>query len=494
MIYAGDKNSGSKSSPDADIIIAKAAGREIYYSDFIARAEYTFRPVYCKGNSNNDKNIVLNNLIAEKLLAAEAAKQKDNELYPDFINMINGRKEQKMRELLYRQEGIDKAAPAKSEIEKYYELSGRTYKVQYLNINNKDAAEKTAAVLREYKDSLYRENIQVEGNIMLIDSLPVREISWYSAESPHIIKTLFSEKLVKGDVIGPVTVNDTANLVLLIKGWTDEVAVTSNEIELRWTNVKEKLISVKADSIYDRYVLNLMGSRSIQFDPVIFNRLASMFAPFYKNRLNKKNTENDYLNMAYLDYVEIPQSKSFEDDYESLKGKTLFTVDGKRWTVENLKKEIDRHPLVFRKNSYKYSFAEQLKLAIVDLIRDKYLTREAYKRGLDKDKTVMHYVQLWKDAGMALFAREKHLSESGFAGEFKLKDFNRYLNPYIKELLKKYSAGIEINTEAYDKIKLTKTDMYTTQPDVPYKIYVPAFPQLTTYNRLDFGVKMNLQE
>jgi hypothetical protein len=154
IICAGDKNSGSKSSPDADIIIAKAAGREIYYSDFIARAEYTFRPVYCKGNSNNDKNIVLNNLIAEKLLAAEAAKQKDNELYPDFINMINGRKEQKMRELLYRQEGIDKAAPAKSEIEKYYELSGRTYKVQYLNINNKDAAEKTAAVLREYKDSL----------------------------------------------------------------------------------------------------------------------------------------------------------------------------------------------------------------------------------------------------------------------------------------------------------------------------------------------------
>jgi hypothetical protein len=65
------------------------------------------------------------------------------------------------------------------------------------------------------------------------------------------------------------------------------------------------------------------------------------------------------------------------------------------------------------------------------------------------------------------------------------------LNPYVKGLLRRHSHEIAVNVDAYDKITLSRIDMFTTQADVPYPIYVPAFPVLTTYNRLDYGRKMN---
>ena len=67
-----------------------------------------------------------------------------------------------------------------------------------------------------------------------------------------------------------------------------------------------------------------------------------------------------------------------------------------------------------------------------------------------------------------------------------------FLNPVVEQLLKKYSDQIEINVEEYDKIKLTRIDMFTTQEQVPYPVYVPPFPQLTNYNKLDYGKKMNV--
>jgi hypothetical protein len=94
------------------------------------------------------------------------------------------------------------------------------------------------------------------------------------------------------------------------------------------------------------------------------------------------------------------------------------------------------------------------------------------------------------DASVALFQRDEYLNKINTDGKNSVNVIEEYLNPYIKELLKKYSDQIEINVEEYNKIKLTNIDMFTTQSSVPYTIYVPAFPQLTTYNRLDYGKKM----
>ena len=66
-----------------------------------------------------------------------------------------------------------------------------------------------------------------------------------------------------------------------------------------------------------------------------------------------------------------------------------------------------------------------------------------------------------------------------------------FMNPKIDSLQKAYSNDIEINMDAFEKIKLTSTDMMVIQRGVPYPILVPSFPIVTSDNRLDYGKSIN---
>ena len=66
-----------------------------------------------------------------------------------------------------------------------------------------------------------------------------------------------------------------------------------------------------------------------------------------------------------------------------------------------------------------------------------------------------------------------------------------FMNPKIDSLQEAYSNDIEINMDAFEKIKLTSTDMMVIQRGVPYPILVPSFPIVTSDNRLDYGKSIN---
>jgi hypothetical protein len=63
----------------------------------------------------------------------------------------------------------------------------------------------------------------------------------------------------------------------------------------------------------------------------------------------------------------------------------------------------------------------------------------------------------------------------------------------VDSLQNKYSGEIEIDVEAFNKIKLTRVDMYVIRQNVPFPQVVPQFPQVTTDNRLDYGEKMEME-
>ena len=78
--------------------------------------------------------------------------------------------------------------------------------------------------------------------------------------------------------------------------------------------------------------------------------------------------------------------------------------------------------------------------------------------------------------------------------ENKGKDYmdiiTQNLNPYIDSLQAKYNNDIEIDTDAFEKIKLTRIDMFVIQRNAPFPVIVPSFPLLTTDNQLDYGRKI----
>jgi hypothetical protein len=74
----------------------------------------------------HDKKIILNSLIAEKILSIEAGDDNEAIRSGMFSNMITGLKEQKMRELLSYHEGMAKVKPDTNELKQIYSVAGRT--------------------------------------------------------------------------------------------------------------------------------------------------------------------------------------------------------------------------------------------------------------------------------------------------------------------------------------------------------------------------------
>ena len=76
---------------DLNEVLAKVGEKEITVSDFLKRSEYSPRPLYCKGNTNLDKRIILNSLIGEKLFSIDIDLDqipKEVNKYLRFLNIF----------------------------------------------------------------------------------------------------------------------------------------------------------------------------------------------------------------------------------------------------------------------------------------------------------------------------------------------------------------------------------------------------------------------
>ncbi len=229
-----------------------------------------------------------------------------------------------------------------------------------------------------------------------------------------------------------------------------------------------------------------MKGKRVEFARNTFFKLAEIVAPYYiKTEAGKKEAFNKRF---WKDEV-VPEK--IGGNIEEIFDHSLLQIDGETWTVEDFVKEVRSHPLVFRKRKMKTSeFPEQLKLAIVDLIRDKYLTQEAYKRGYDKVGIVKRNANMWKDNLLSLYQKNRYLETMENDGKDYMEVISQNLNPYVDSLQAKYNDVIEIDTDAFEKIKLTRIDMFVIQRTAPFPVIVPSFPLLTTDNRLDYGKKM----
>jgi hypothetical protein len=235
-----------------------------------------------------------------------------------------------------------------------------------------------------------------------------------------------------------------------------------------------------------------MDGKRLDFDLETFNKLVSIVGPIYIRSPQEK--KELFLNTTLKKGKENPELKRLEDGFNGILDNSLLSFEGRVWTVRDFKEEIQRHPLVFRKNLPEDAkFAEHFRIAIVDMIRDKYLTEEAYKRGYENVNGVKRYTQMWKDALLAQYQKERYLIKTVPNLSDSLNTvimLEKYLNPYINQLQEKYSDNIEVDVKQFNDIKLTRIDMIVMQSNVPFPIMVPSFPQITTDSRLDYGKRM----
>ena len=460
-------------------ILATIGDRTITERDFKNRSEYTIRPAYCKGNLYYHKKIILNNLIAEKLLALEAQKLELSPGTKALNNFIKGRKEQAMRQLLFHKEGFLKVDLTKDEINHYFKMAGRKYDISYFSFPGGEFADSVNSAIYNglSLDQIYTSAFN--------GKMPRKDVLWTDSNDELINSKLFtSPQVEKGQIMGPMKMNDGSGFIMKINGWNDSMPLSQKSIDERIETVTNTLKERKAIVIFSEFISETMKGKSIQLNKEIFPKYAESIGKKY---FTGKEDKESALSKALFGDTEILQIDNLKPRDEEFEDLPLFDINGEIWTVKKFEKELSSHPLVFRKRKMSNEeFPNQFRLAIVDFIQDYYLTKRAYEMDLDIDKSILLNEQLWSDS---FFAFQYAIAKLEGISSFENK--HTELKPYIDELQSKYNSIINIDMDLFEKITISNIDMFATQGNVPYPVIVPSFPSFTDDSYIDYGSLIN---
>lgn len=467
-------------------ILAKIGDKVITVDDFKRRAEYTIRPPYCNGDNYIHRKIVLNSLIAEKLFAMETSENNELLKSEQFQDYLKGRQEQSLRQWLFYKDFYDKVELDTSEIKKMYKISAREYTVDYVSL-------KDSSIAREIGKHL-QNGAEFDAVFAALDKIPQRKVTWESQENDVIHKALYSDLVEKGNVIGPLKIENDFYVVMRIAGYSDVRYLTDFDIRNRFRDFRERMTMDSAIAGYTQFVQKVMQGKRVDFNPDTFKKLVNIIGPLYMS--GSKQKENAFNQKFWNKESDDVILDNVGSDIDDIADETLLKIDDEVWTVARFKKELNIHPLVFRKKRMKKSeFTEQFKYAIADMIRDKHIANEARKKGYDRSISVETNVNMWKDYLLGLYNRNEYLSAKGKLANFYenyLTIIEDDLNPHVREMQQKYSDNIQINTDLFEQIELSRIDMLAIQANVPFPIVVPNFPIVTTHDKLDYGSKIEI--
>ncbi len=460
-------------------VLAKIGDVEITVEEFLNRSELTPRPHYCRSGSEDDKIIILNTLVLEKLFAIEGRDKSELLEKKMFNAYIRGRKEQYMREELFGSMSVNENELDSADIARAYKLAGNVYDVEFYTLNTKTAME----LYNKMKSNPEQKNMLFD-SLDQLEKVPRHQVDFYDPEYPSLHDALYSTQWNKGDIVGPIRLRETKYMVLKIDNVLYDLAMSQTQVTERRIRVKEKLVKKQTNLQWNQFTSELMSGKHIQFVPEITRKVAELWS--------KKFVDNEEI--TQLEGGSDQRYGKFVEEIELLANETMFKVNDKKWTVNDFKNELSSHPLVFRKVDLSPGeFIQQFRLAVVDLIQDHFVTREAYTRGLDEDKQIQRNTAMWEDAFLALEQRKKVFTQINAtnADSTKKQDFHALIDPYLDKLAQKYKEQIEVNVDLLRSVKLTHTDYVTVQQFVPYNKLVPMFPVLTRIDDLKFGSLLN---
>jgi hypothetical protein len=453
----------------SDNILAEVGKKEITVAEFIGRCELTIRP-----DNYKDKSIALNNLIIEKILASEAEKTNTLATNPAYHARLKGIKEQAMREKLWTTVAFNKATVDTAKLKDAYQLSMREYELEFYRMH-KDLAQKVKAVIDSTPgkiDDVFKSLSE------FTRKQPKHKVTYKDPEADTLHEALFSKPLQIGDVIGPIDLGYDEYLVMKVLDWTDYPLISGEDQQERWNEVLKKEHTIAASKMWQSYHSRIMHGKKIEFNKKTFLILANWIRGKYISEQQKIISSGNQIPEITFDANGIELTSAF------------FTFENRVWTVGDFRNELMSRPLLFRTIDLdSANFNTQFKLAVIDIIKDHCLTREAYKKSLDKGEDITRTVEMWKDSFLAN-NHQKNVVETALKEGKIIKDDGpgilKYWESYVGDLKKKYNNSISMNFTAFKNISLTKIDMIAVKPGMPYPIIVPNFPTFISSETIDY--------
>ncbi|MBN1997501.1 hypothetical protein JW935_08120 [candidate division KSB1 bacterium] len=464
-------------------VMFKVGNRYVTEKEFQYRARFTIHPNLPHANRNLE-NIFLNNMIMEKIIAEKFGRKSELNRNEGFLAYLQGRKEQAMREVLFYKKAFDIVKLDNAEIQKTMKLSQREYDLEFFNIYS----DSTAKNLKRQTEASPQSALKIFDGMVEEYGRPSWTAKWKDPDHINIHEALYSAPLKADSIIGPLKLDDDHWIFMKVVNWRDEVNFGGEEQELRRQEVIEKLTTNRATRIWNAYTRDVMKGKEIEFDRDMFIKIADIFWDMLRTQDQKKN---DMMRRLY----QIEDSTLTASDLpvdEMFLQQQFFTIDGLEWTVGDFRRALMSHPLVYHKPAEnKNLFYFEFRRAIAALVRDTYLNKEAYDMGLDKDKSVQRTTEIWSDALIATYERNRLLNELGKSlpdttdpsRKIKLK---KMLEEELADLKKEYDSKIRVDMDKFNQTEINKTQLFVTQQQLPYPVVVPGWPMFTNSNTIEY--------
>jgi parvulin-like peptidyl-prolyl isomerase len=394
--------------PSKDRILAKAGNRFISQDEFVRRFELLPGLYRRKGQGlEEEKQMVMYSLIAEKLLAQEA---EDRGIAADSEALagVEHLRDLLARDELYREEVAAKVNVSAEEIRQGVRQSARKLFLQYLYFPHKEDAEFVASQLRG-KDL---RSFAVDSTIpSLRDTITVE---WGNAE-PEIEKVAFSLK--KGEISPVIETSQGFVIIQLIRESPDGFYM-GMQPSVRRERVLDHLRLVKEEARLRHFMAGFLPGRTgYAIGPMI-----KKVALAVSRQLERVKGDTAYaLPVAAKDSLENVLRASLEDTL-MVAGTRVFTVAD----VLNLMMETDFH--CPSKNALVVAGTLNARCRV--WVQQELLAQEAVRRGLDRDESVRSQLQEWRDAYLAQLMRAR--IESGVTLDDA--EVYRYLQHYGEPL------------------------------------------------------------
>lgn len=477
LFYSCNKQTDTAASATKNIL-AQVGDKIITVNDFIKRCEYVPRPVYCKGDNYIHKKIALNSLVAEKLLAIEFEKLNYT-ITESQKFLIQGQKEQAMRQLMLKRFGYDKVKIDTNHIVKLSKLSKREYQMRFISLNKKYKQKIEGFSGNQKLNDLVLmldKNIEIYNKTVNIDENMIKEVEEILFYGNQNVNTLY----------GPFYAGINNILYFEIQGWTNHADITDKQKQDTWDQVKHKYMEKMAGKFYSKYVAELMKKKTIEYDPEIFELFSIKLGKIY---LIEKNRKEAAIENRIWERKKETEAASFED-IRKMKNSVILTYDNKQYNVLELLDLIKKHPLVFRnKTITPEMFTNELKYAVADLFRDTHITEKAYTLNLDNDIRVKNIEKKWDD-----YIKSSSIKKI-FGDDLvsNIKPTTRLIER-VDSLQNLYSDIIKIDTDKFEIINLSKVDMNVIYSNQPYAKLEPDFPIITDDHILNYGKKVSFND
>ncbi|MFC1568973.1 hypothetical protein ACFL4L_01955 [bacterium] len=456
-------------------VVARVGSSVITTDDFKYRAGLTVRP-----SSVKTVNAVLNNLIAEKLLAMEAGDTCALIKSHTFQAHIQGIREQSIREQLYNEVAVKQVHLKEDEIRQTYELSQRVYELEFFTINNPKIIDEVESQLASGQNvnNIFKE-------LSELGESGFQTVKWKDPESDNIHRALYGEAYDIGEIVGPIRIAPIQWIMMRVLDINRHPIIGQEDRNVRMNEVIEKLTDLKAKNIWQKYKDTMMQGKEMKFEQEAFHQIVQWYLE------DHHNLQDGDVSQIQEGETDTQLNVNTPDKLETILDQPFFRLDGQTWTVGDFKRAIMSHPLVYRKKDFPPNqFPTYFKQAIADLIVDHYLNKEAYRRGLDKQSEIQRKGKLWSDSYLARYRINQYLKEINIQ-ELQKKDHTYYgprvVNEYLTQLNMKYADQIEINDEYINQLSLNKLPIFVLQPGMPYPVAVPGFPHYTNADTLLFA-------